>query len=94
MDISNLTPDDGKNCAALLDICGFAIKLADALKIAGITLTGPGIERREDAKRWIHEVAVKMAAELRKAEAAKQGFKVNSVSMPQKLSKPKGKKKK
>jgi len=91
MEIAKVTREDGINCAALVDIISFSTKLADALKIAGISLAGPGFAKRDEAKQWLHQLAIKMSTELKKQEEDNKPMTVKSIGQPQKLSKSKKK---
>lgn len=53
----------------------------DALKLAGLPITGPGLDKRTEAGKWLGGIAQQMAAQLkaRKQEAPAQGFKVKSM---------------
>lgn len=99
MQVGNVTQDDGRNCAHLVEVVQFATKLLDAFKLAGITVSGPGLNNRDSAARWLGAVAQVMAVDIRNQEAQKAPSVqkvpiVKAISAPQRLtsSRPKTKK--
>jgi len=95
MEVSKVSQADGKSCAHLIELVSLVCKLLDALRLAGLPVSGPGVDGKEAAKRWISSVAQQMAADLQKQEAEKPMV-IKSISAPQKLvssNKPKASKK-
>lgn len=93
MEISKVSQDDGRNCAYVIELVSLVSKLLDAFRLAGIPVSGPGVNNKEQAKQWLSSVAARMATDLKKQEAEKP-MAVKSVSAPQKLTSNRTRKKK
>lgn len=70
MQVSNVSDQDGLMAASLMQTMAVAEKLFDALKLAGLPVTGPGLEHRAAAAAWLGQVAREMAAQLKVSRAA------------------------
>lgn len=64
MKISDISREDGIMAASLAQTLSVADKLLDALKLAGLPVTGPGLDRRVEAARWLHALCTEMARQL------------------------------
>lgn len=85
MEVSKVTEVDGKNCAHVIELLTLTSRLLDALRLAGLPVSGPGVTHKEEAKAWMVSLAGRMAADLRAQEAAKPAA-VGKVIPPQKLT--------
>lgn len=86
MKIDQTTQDDGLMAASLLQILAVSERLFDALKLAGLPVTGPGLENRQKAQQWFINLTKQMAAQLQPPQTAAppgpsspSGFRVKSI---------------
>lgn len=71
MEVSKVSQEDGRNCAYVIELISLVVKLVDAFKLAGIPISGPGINNRDTAKLWLGQMAQQMASDMKKQEAEK-----------------------
>lgn len=83
MKVSEVAQEDGLMAASLAQILAVADKLFDALKLAGLPIKGPGMDRRNEASRWLMGLCGIMAEQLKAAPAGDGGIRIKSMgSMP------------
>lgn len=64
MRLSDITREDALMAANLAQILAVSDKLLDALKLAGLPVTGPGLDRRAEAQRWFLAICTDMAKQI------------------------------
>lgn len=69
MEISKVTEKDALMAANLGQILTVSTRLLDALKLAGLPVSGPGLDRRDEVSRWLHELLVQMADNYKASKA-------------------------
>lgn len=79
MEVSKVTEADGQACARLLQVLSVANRLFDAMKIAGLPVSGPGMDHREEIGRWLGSIAKSMGEQLKASRSAPTGMKVRSM---------------
>ena len=90
MEITKISEQDGLMIAHLLQFLAASNRLMDALKLAGMPVSGPGMGRREEASKWLGKLAEDMARQL-KLPSNNSSFRVKSVSTPVMIKKRKKK---
>lgn len=96
MKVTDVTQADGKACAELGYLVEVACRLMDSLKLAGLPISGPGVDSREQVKVWVKHLAALMATEIKKAQTEDTGIKnmtLNTTSKKLESAKPAKKKK-
>lgn len=92
MKITNVSMEDARKMADLLALVTNSNKLIDAMKVAGIHMTGRAVEKKEETYAWLKEIATGMAQEL--AATAKSPAPAASAAAPKvvkTIQKPKSK---
>jgi ADP-ribosylglycohydrolase len=70
MKLTNFTKQDAINMANLLALITHANKLIDAMKVAGIHMTGNAVAAKEETLAWAKQIAQLMAVEITEAKKA------------------------
>ena len=84
MKLSEINERDGLMAAHLLQFLAMSNKLVDALKLAGLPISGPGVDKREETNKWFTALASEMAKQIKAGgskPAEDTGFRVKSVGM-------------
>lgn len=70
MQVHNVSDLDGQMAAALAQNMAVAEKLFDALKLAGLPVSGPGMDKRTESAKWLGGILNQMAKDLQTSRAA------------------------
>lgn len=82
MDINNINDNDRLMMLTTLQVGAVAERLFDALKLAGLPITGPGMDRREEATKWLSALGRQMGDKIRTQAATlapTEGMRVKSI---------------
>lgn len=80
MQVRDTTENDGILMASALQTLAVAERLFDALKLAGLPVSGPGLDKRAEASKWLTGVATAMAEQLRASRTAEAAAKAAADS--------------
>lgn len=93
MKITNFTKQDAIHMANLLALVTHSNKLIDAMRVAGIHMTGNAVASKEETLAWVKQLAQLMAVEIQsQAKASKpEAPKPKAEPVKKVASKKKGK---
>lgn len=87
MDVNNVSEQDARMAAYLMQLLAVSERLLDSLKLAGLPVNGPGLDRRTEACKWFVDLSKQMASSIQSQKKSQPEVKVKAMGSTPGLTK-------